>query len=81
MRTIVDLTEEQRAWLEAETRREGISRAEAIRRLVDNARERGQEREFLEALDRAAGTWKLPEDSVEYQRRLRAEWDREWDPD
>ena len=81
MRTIVDLTEEQRAWLDAETRREGISRAEAIRRLVDDARDRDREREFLEALERAAGTWTLEEDSVDYQRRLRAEWDREWDPD
>ena len=73
MRTIVDLTEEQRAWLDAETRREGISRAEAIRRLVDDARDRDREREFLEALERAAGTWTLEEDSVDYQRRLRAE--------
>ena len=81
MRTIVDLTEEQRTWLEAESRKEGISRAEAIRRLVEAARQRDRRAEFLKVLYAAAGTWKSDEDSVDFQRRIRAEWDREWDPD
>lgn len=81
MRTIVELTDEQRTWLESESRREGISRAEAIRRLVDEARRRDRKAELLEALKAAAGTWPGSEDSVDYQRRLRAEWDREWDAD
>ena len=77
MRTIVDLTEEQRSWLELESRREGISRAEAIRRLVEEARKRDREAEFLTALKRGAGSWKSSEDSVDFQRRMRAEWDRD----
>lgn len=81
MRTIIDLTEEQRTWLESECRRAGISRAEAIRRLVDEARRRDRKAELLEALSAAAGSWTSTEDSVDYQRRIRAEWDREWDPD
>ena len=81
MRTIVDLTEEQRGWLESECRREGISRAEAIRRLVDEARMRDRNAEFVKALEAARGSWNSSEDSVDFQRRMRAEWDREWDPD
>ena len=30
-------------------------------------------------LSRFAGTIKIGEDPLEYQRRIRAEWDREWD--
>ena len=81
MRTIVDLTDEQRQWIEMESKREGVSRAETIRRLVDEARQRDRKAALLEALKAAAGSWTSSEDSVEYQRRIRAEWDREWDPD
>jgi hypothetical protein len=80
MRTIVDLTEEQRAWLEAESRREGISRAETIRRLVEEARRRDRRSRLKAALEAAAGSWTAG-DGLEYQLRIRAEWDREWDPD
>jgi hypothetical protein len=81
MRTIIDLTDEQRDWLEQECRREGISRAEAIRRLVDDAREMDQKAELREALKAASGSWTSSEDAVDYQRRIRAEWDRDWDAD
>jgi hypothetical protein len=80
MRTIVDLTDEQRAWLEAESRRDGISRAEAIRRLVDEARQKDRKARLRNALEAAAGSWTAG-DGLEYQLRIRAEWDREWDPD
>ena len=30
-------------------------------------------------LSRFAGTIRITEDPLEYQRRIRAEWDREWD--
>jgi len=81
VRTIVDLTDEQRAWLERESQREGISRAEAIRRLVDAARKLDRKSELLEALRAAAGSWQSSEDAVDFQRRMRSEWDRDRDPD
>ena len=70
MRTIVDIPDEELRELEDFCRRQGISRAEGMRRAV---------REYLaqdeSAFDEAFGIWKdRGEDGVEYQRRLRAEW-------
>ena len=84
MRTIIDLPEDQIEALRALCEREGISRAEAVRKAVDLLLEQKQarRREFEEALAAAAGSWKdYGIDGVEYQRKIRAEWDREWDPD
>jgi len=84
VRTIVDLTEEQLAELRRYCEAEGVSRAEAIRRGVDLLVKEKQERErrFLNALAAAAGSWKeFGIDGLEYQRRIRAEWDLDWDPD
>jgi hypothetical protein len=72
MRTIIDLPETQIEALDALCRREGISRAEAIRRAVDahvrGERDRGP--------DPAFGLWRAkPDDGLVYQRRLRREWD------
>ena len=80
MRTIIELTDEQVERLSQICRREGISRAEAVRRGVDLLLQRDQAKndEFLSALDAAFGMWKDRDiDSVEYQRKLRAEWDRD----
>lgn len=83
MRTIVDLTDEQISELQRYCEAERVSRAEAIRRGVDLLLRDKAERKarLLAALKAAAGSWTSPEDSLEYQRRMRAEWDREWDPD
>jgi hypothetical protein len=73
MRTIIDLPTDQLSALDGICRAESISRAEAIRRAVD-----------LLVRDRAAGAsraafglWreKRPVDGLEYQQRVRAEWD------
>ena len=71
MRTICEIPDDELKELEEFCRRQGISRAEGIRRAV---------REYLaqdeSAFDAAFGIWKdRCEDGVEYQRRLRAEWD------
>lgn len=80
MRTIIELTDEQVERLKRFCEREGISRAEAVRRGVDLLlceRESWRD-ERREALEAAFGMWKDRDiDSVEYQRELRAEWDRE----
>ena len=80
MRTIVELTDEQVEALRVYCAREGISRAEAVRRGVDLllCQRDAKEREFQEALAGVFGMWKdRGIDGVEYQRKLRAEWDRE----
>jgi metal-responsive CopG/Arc/MetJ family transcriptional regulator len=74
MRTIVDLPPEQIAALDAYTKAEGISRAEAVRRavaaFVPAAQKKGSLRDHP-----AVGTITMEEkDSVAYVRKLRAEW-------
>ena len=78
MRTIVDLTEEQFEQLRGYCEREGISRAEAVRRGVDLLIEEKRRRldARATALDAAAKTRKDSGiDGLEYERRVRSEWD------
>ena len=71
MRTIIDLPNDQLDRLAIVCRREGISRAEAIRRAVA-AYARAQLRHDV---DEGFGLWRSRrEDGVRYQRRLRKEW-------
>jgi hypothetical protein len=74
MRTIIELPPPQIERLDAHCAREGISRAEAIRRAVDLML--GTPR-ALGAGDPAYGLWagrKPAADGVKYQRALRDEW-------
>ena len=71
MRTIIDLPDAAREALDALCRRDGISRAEAVRRavatLVRLARASGP--------DPAFGLWRgRAVDGLAYERRLRQEW-------
>jgi len=73
VRTIIDLPEAQLEIFDAVCAREGISRAEGVRRAVagylKDVRTSGP--------DPAFGLWRAnPHDGVAYQRRLRREWDR-----
>lgn len=73
MRTIIELADLQVEALDALCRREGISRAEAIRRAVDAHVRRERER----GPDPAFGLWAdRREDGLAYERRLRREWTR-----
>jgi len=73
MRTIIELPSDQIEALDALCRRDGISRAEAIRRAVaDHVR-----RERAPDVDRVFGLWRTRHvDGIKYQQRLRREWDR-----
>jgi len=72
VRTIIDLPAEQLDDLADLCRRDGISRAEAIRRAVASYVER--QRSARPA--RAFGLWRArPVESLTYERRLRQEWD------
>lgn len=72
MRTIIDIPEQQIEALKAIGEREGLSRAELMRRAVAEylARHHGP------ADDAAFGLWqKRGEDGLRYQARVREEWD------
>jgi hypothetical protein len=71
VRTIVDLPEEQVRALAEICRRQGISRAEAVRRAVADyaGRQAGG------GADQAFGLWRgRGVDGLAYERRLRREW-------
>lgn len=73
MRTIIELPEEQISGLAALCEREGISRAEAIRRAVDRLLEsvQGETAGYREAF----GLWRHKgRDGRAYVEQLRAEW-------
>ena len=71
MRTIIDLPEEQVQRLGGLCRREGVSRAEAVRRAVTDYLNAHSMREQRDAF----GIWRERRpDGLEYERRLRREW-------
>jgi hypothetical protein len=71
MRTIIELPDDQLEALADLCRREGISRAEAIRQAIAHFT-RGRRSKAVAA---AFGLWRnRPIDGLEYQRRLRDEW-------
>lgn len=73
MRTIVDLPDDQMAALKALAERNGLSRAELVRRAVAAYLEQRR----MPTGDAAFGLWrKWGEDGLDYEDRLRREWDR-----
>lgn len=78
IRTVISLEAEDKAWLDRVARSERIPMTKLVRRAIRRLR---QEQEAaphgLERLLReTAGLWKGG-DALEYQRHLRAEWDRD----
>lgn len=80
MRTLVDIPGDKLARLDAIARKRKWSRAEAVRQGVD--RLISEDRAALDsALDASFGTWAgLGIDGLEFQRKLRAEWDDDQPP-
>ncbi len=76
MRTIIDLPQTQIKALDLYRKREGISRAEAVRRAVEAFIPAGRKDNFDFAAHPAFGSSKRyrKEDSVKTVRRLREEW-------
>lgn len=83
MRTIVDLPREQIEALDSYAKAKGISRAAAVREAVATylPEKKKKKRDLNYWRNHPAfGSWKGPKvDSVEYQRKLRAEWDHRAD--
>lgn len=80
MRTLVDIPEEKIRSLDAIAARRKESRAALIRRAVDKL----LNEEKVVSIDDAFGLWKDRadiKDGLDYQLKIRAEWDRDWDPD
>lgn len=72
-RILIDIPEETVEIIADIAKKQGISRAEWIRRRVIE----GVEAEGQGAFEKAFGAWKdvFAEDGLAYQKRLRAEWE------
>lgn len=82
MRTLVDLPDEDIRWLDVRAKARGTSRAALVREAVSDYRGSQAKEEPKGWLEAGFGLWKDRTDigdGVEYQRAIRAEWDREWD--
>lgn len=80
MRTLIDLPEDDMKWLDRKAAEEGRSRAALVREAVASYRAE----EAKSGIEKYFGMWKDRTDigdAVEWQRRLRAESTRPWDPD
>ena len=75
MRTLVDIPDDKVAALDMLARRKSWSRAEAVRQGIDQLLAADKAADQA-ALDDAFGGWAhLGFDGLEYQRKIRAEWD------
>ena len=75
IRTVVSLPEDDKRWLDAEAKREGVSMTEVIRLAVSRLRaETRRARTFDNLLKTTAGIG-TGEDGVSLQKKLRKEWD------
>jgi metal-responsive CopG/Arc/MetJ family transcriptional regulator len=79
MRAIIDLPDQQAEQLQLSCEREGISRAEAVRRAISLYIEQQTAHQHMQGITHAFGLWKKRGkrslDGVAYQRRIRSEWD------
>lgn len=80
----IALGDERMARLDRLARDRRSSRSALVREAVDKLLDENGHASRMRALDAVFGLWKkhgFDEDGLDYQRRIRAEWDREWDPD
>lgn len=78
-RTIISLSDAEKAWLTRQAEAEQVSMTEIVRRALVAYRLQaaGQpEPEFEELLERTRGLWQHG-DGLAYQARMRGEWERE----
>ena len=79
MRAIIDIPEQQFSQLQALCKRQGISRAEAVRRAISLYVEQAAPENRVQGLTNAFGLWrkrgKAQAEGVAYQRALRSDWD------
>ncbi len=73
-RIIVTIPDEDKLWLEGYSKVHKISVAEAIRQGIGHLKKTQRHKTYQSLVERTSGIWKQG-DGLEYQRRLRSEWD------
>jgi hypothetical protein len=71
-RTIISIENDDKQWLDEESRRSGLPKS-AIVRLSIRYMRLDREKSFENLLNQTSGTWKEG-DGLVYQERLRSEW-------
>ena len=74
-RTIITISDDDKAWLETYSRLRKISMAEAIRRSISYLKTREAEDTYKTLVDKTRGIWQKG-DGLEYQKQMRSEWER-----
>ena len=72
-RTIITISEKDKAWLESFSKARGISMAEAVRRGIAQLRKREEKNTYRTVVKETRGIWKKG-DGLTYQEKLRSEW-------
>ena len=75
-RTLVDLDDENKAWLDRQAALRGVPMTELVRQAVRDFRireDRVSKPAFRDTLKRTAGIWRAG-DGLAFQERLRREW-------
>jgi Ribbon-helix-helix protein, copG family len=79
IRTIISLDPEDKLWLDRKAEEENVTMTEIVRQAIRRYRE---EREVASPplerlLEETSGLWSRREDGLEYQERVRDEWEEE----
>ena len=72
-RTIITLSDKDKAWIESYSKASGISMAEAIRQGITQLREREETNVFQRLVEETRGIWRKG-DGLTYQEKIRSEW-------
>ena len=72
-RTIITISEKDKAWPESFSKARGISMAEAVRRGIAQFKEREGKNIYRTLVEETGGIWKKG-DGLAYQKKLRSEW-------
>jgi hypothetical protein len=73
-RTRVAISAEEKSWLESYSKARGISMAEAIHKAIARLREQEGQSTYQDLIAQTQGIWKKG-DGLEYQVKLRSEWE------
>jgi|AntRauTorckE6833_2_1112554.scaffolds.fasta_scaffold62238_2 hypothetical protein len=76
VRTVISLDPADKAWLDRKAREQEVPMTEIVRRAVRRMREQEGPDSLTTMLERTRGIW-TEGDGLEYQLRIRREWDRE----
>ncbi len=73
VRTVISLSEDDKAWLDGVARERGVPMAEVVRLAVRTYREEAESATWDEVLAETRGIWKRG-DGLTWQEKVRDEW-------